>query len=557
DTEAQMDRLLEFRILKGWETLKLIRIDAGFASTDLKITPIETEIETELAELSELHDLLNLRLAREHEAKQAEWQKRHDEQAEAVRRRREEAETRRRIIEDHERGEELVRRRHRRKGSGGKGKGKKRRRPREGEEGKPDEDVDEGLGVTDAENGEENADPAMAEEGTSAPSAPPPTAPPPSKRKAKLADLIGRFRSRTPSPEKSAPPQGDAPTSPLGAVANTARDSAPQSSDEGSAGAGPGESEERGGRKKGGRSDQKATGSAPSLIQQDSAESLPIIEPPPGEFKPEKFRAKRIRAQIKKDEQNRRREIETTSVYARLFYNDKEVTRTRAEPLDSRTLGASFSVLEDPSVDGVRKEGKARRGAVFGLRVREVPESIRIEVYEMGAFGDSLLGQSFVAVPDPSENVRALDRDPTLLQFVGPQFVEHDSEVAPKERWIAGTIKLNAAWGVDEDGRSLGPVVCGKTVKDRSILNKPGDPLTSSGPIGRINIQKLMDWIENTRLDPNDPRNQDLLRLKQLVQAVHDPSDPAGATFHTYLTSRRFFRLGVPRWMEELVMGFR
>eukprot|EP00842_Homolaphlyctis_polyrhiza_P004472 jgi/Hompol1/5025/HPOL_000560-RA len=57
DTEAQMDRLIEFKILKAWESLKAVRNLQGFSSTSLVIKLIlrDTEPEKVSRMLSDIH----------------------------------------------------------------------------------------------------------------------------------------------------------------------------------------------------------------------------------------------------------------------------------------------------------------------------------------------------------------------------------------------------------------------------------------------------------------------------------------------------------------------
>jgi hypothetical protein len=60
-----------------------------------------------------------------------------------------------------------------------------------------------------------------------------------------------------------------------------------------------------------------------------------------------------------------------------------------------------------------------------------------------------------------------------------------------------------------------------------------------------------MDWIMDLKIDPNDPRNNDIVQLKKLVQM--GSSD--GLKFHEYWSSKRFYRLHIPQQIEELTIG--
>jgi formate dehydrogenase assembly factor FdhD len=85
----------------------------------------------------------------------------------------------------------------------------------------------------------------------------------------------------------------------------------------------------------------------------------------------------------------RRHEVEGTYVYIRIFYNDKEVTRTIPRPIDLERFTVPFKGLEalpvesDSIIDTDEAANRKREEwTTFGIKVREVPESLRVEVYE-------------------------------------------------------------------------------------------------------------------------------------------------------------------------------
>ncbi|KAJ3196676.1 hypothetical protein HK101_008130 [Irineochytrium annulatum] len=94
DTEEQMDRLLEFKVLEAWERIKRLRLLAGFIGTTLKVRVnvkdcdetaessqdrFERDVEEELEELREIHEAALDRQRRAHALAVSEWERRQEE----------------------------------------------------------------------------------------------------------------------------------------------------------------------------------------------------------------------------------------------------------------------------------------------------------------------------------------------------------------------------------------------------------------------------------------------------------------------------------------------
>ena len=57
-------------------------------------------------------------------------------------------------------------------------------------------------------------------------------------------------------------------------------------------------------------------------------------------------------------------------------------------------------------------------------------------------------------------------------------------------------------------------------------------------------------------MDANDPRNHDILKLQKVVHAIADADGPmTGESFRQHWVEGKFFRLGVPIWMEQAAVG--
>ncbi|KAI9202742.1 uncharacterized protein BJ171DRAFT_626486 [Polychytrium aggregatum] len=259
-----------------------------------------------------------------------------------------------------------------------------------------------------------------------------------------------------------------------------------------------------------------------------------------------------------KDEQLRRREVESSHVYACIRYNDKEVTRTKPQFINPTTFKVPFLGLEDESKNHKAWSSQFKE-ASFAVQVNEVPEKISVQLYEMGVMGDRLLGEVFVPIPEPAENASALDREPQQLQFTGTSMIRSrnlmtlDEGQLFEQGHISGTIRMSVAWGFDEKGNSLGPTVKLKGEDLSKALTV--DPLSKGGIHGTINVRSIMKWISDLSMDPNDPRNSHILQLKQLLTASTSGTELGGQTFHEYWSSKRFMRFRIPRMFADAAFG--
>lgn len=49
---------------------------------------------------------------------------------------------------------------------------------------------------------------------------------------------------------------------------------------------------------------------------------------------------------------------------------------------------------------------------------------------------------------------------------------------------------------------------------------RKNDPVSAIGASGVVDIQKLAKWFEDSRLDPNDPANADLVYMLKVLQFI-------------------------------------
>lgn len=141
--------------------------------------------------------------------------------------------------------------------------------------------------------------------------------------------------------------------------------------------------------------------------------------------------------------------------------------------------------------------------------------------------GDVFIGEVYVPLPQTGESATSLDRATGQVHF------------SNANSQVEGTIKINVTWGDRPK-----PIVA-----KRSLL--PTDPLSFHGPAGLLNLPKMIEWILKTNFDPNDPRNMDLVRIRELVDSVVAEDGHPLTTW----SSQGFFRVGLPEWLHRLTLG--
>ncbi|XP_069876574.1 protein CC2D2B-like [Dipodomys merriami] len=202
-------------------------------------------------------------------------------------------------------------------------------------------------------------------------------------------------------------------------------------------------------------------------------------------------------------EQKRRSKIQKVKYFIKIFYNDKQVSCTSVSPLQ-----LDFKVMFQQ---------------IFNIQFIYWPETIRLEVYEISK-RTSLLAKLYLPLPNSTEL-----KDKTVLEYA--EF-SSDKLVAPVDGQVgsnvpfllegneteelclltSGKLSYSLSWALDENGIPLTPVsqslrsaYCSvpKNVDARGV---PGVPWL-------INAQKLFEWANEVRVDPNNPEYSDLIDL--------------------------------------------
>ncbi|XP_038600358.1 protein CC2D2B [Tachyglossus aculeatus] len=202
-------------------------------------------------------------------------------------------------------------------------------------------------------------------------------------------------------------------------------------------------------------------------------------------------------------EQRRRDKVQKLHYFIKIFYNDKQVSCTSTSPLQ-----LDFKVVFQQ---------------IFHIQLMNWPGTIRLEIYEMNK-RSSLLAKIYLPLP----NKAALKSSDSLEQaefscdkLVMPAYGEVGSNVPflldgheTEELCLLTSGKLNysLSWAVNGDGIPLTPVPQSFTSACYSVL-KTAERREVPGIQWLANTQKLIDWANEVRIDPNDPDYSELMEF--------------------------------------------
>uniref|UniRef100_A0A3B4Y177 Coiled-coil and C2 domain containing 2A n=1 Tax=Seriola lalandi dorsalis TaxID=1841481 RepID=A0A3B4Y177_SERLL len=206
----------------------------------------------------------------------------------------------------------------------------------------------------------------------------------------------------------------------------------------------------------------------------------------------------------------RREDISRRSLFIKILYNDKEVSRT-----DSRSLNSDFRV---------------HFGQIFNLKIVNCPQSINLQVFEEIGSSCSLLAEVFVPVPEPS----VLTGNGPLEEFefssnqremfdhegVGSDVpLSFEADGSNKQILLtSGKLSCCVSWGIGEDDVPLAPPVSQHPAGVHSGLARL-DAVTYIGASGLYDMKKIGEWATQSRLDPNDPKNASIMQLLKVASS--------------------------------------
>ncbi|XP_043825575.1 coiled-coil and C2 domain-containing protein 2A [Dromiciops gliroides] len=198
----------------------------------------------------------------------------------------------------------------------------------------------------------------------------------------------------------------------------------------------------------------------------------------------------------------RREDIKKRSVFLKVLFNNKEVSRTV-----SRQIGMDFRV---------------HFGQIFNLQIHNWPESLTLQIYETVGYGSTnLLAEVFLPIPETTvftgrasiEEVEFSSNQHVTLNHEGVGSGEPFSfEADGSNKMIlmtSGKVSNSVSWAIGENGMPLVPPASQQSIGIRRKV----DAIASIGASGLTDMKKLAKWATESKLDPNDPNNASLMQL--------------------------------------------
>ncbi|XP_051679079.1 protein CC2D2B isoform X2 [Oryctolagus cuniculus] len=199
-------------------------------------------------------------------------------------------------------------------------------------------------------------------------------------------------------------------------------------------------------------------------------------------------------------EQKRRAKIQKLKYFIKIFYNNKQVSCTSIS-----TLQFDFKVMFQQ---------------IFNIQLINWPETICLEVYEVSK-RTSLLAKLYLPLPNNTEL-----KGKTVLEYVefssDKLVIPEDGEVGSNVPFLlegngteelclltSGKLSYSLSWALDENGTPRTPMSQSLTsdyYRNVDVKGVPGIPWL-------VNVQKLFEWANEIKIDPNNPEYSDLIEL--------------------------------------------
>lgn len=159
-------------------------------------------------------------------------------------------------------------------------------------------------------------------------------------------------------------------------------------------------------------------------------------------------------------------------------------------------------------------------GQIFNIYMISWPDSISLQIFETcestglkRKSADSFISE--VIIPVPEVNCTCNNYDLEKYEFSSPNeyYMNKGNDVT--SYYQSGILYAGAGWGVDQDSKPLiPPSIVNNNYLVKSLQNY--DAIAALGVSRMQDTQELMKWIFKSNLDPNDPRNADLIELIQV-----------------------------------------
>ncbi|XP_029418869.1 protein CC2D2B, partial [Nannospalax galili] len=202
-------------------------------------------------------------------------------------------------------------------------------------------------------------------------------------------------------------------------------------------------------------------------------------------------------------EQKRRAKIQKLKYFIKIFYNDKQVSCTSVSPLQF-----DFKVMFQQ---------------IFNIQLIYWPETICLEVYEINK-RTSLLAKLYLPLPNKTElrgkavlEYTEFSSDKMVIPMAGEvgsnvPFYIVGNESEKLCLLTSGKLSYSLSWALDENGIPLTPMSQSLRSAYSSVLRNV-DARGVPGVPWLVNSQKLCDWANEVRIDPNNPEYSDLAEL--------------------------------------------
>ncbi|XP_047410349.1 protein CC2D2B [Sciurus carolinensis] len=201
-------------------------------------------------------------------------------------------------------------------------------------------------------------------------------------------------------------------------------------------------------------------------------------------------------------EQKRRARIQKLKYFLKIFYNDKQVSCTSVSPLQ-----LDFKVMFQQ---------------IFNIQLIYWPETICLEVYEISK-RTSLLAKLYLPLPNNTEV-----KGKTVLEYIefssDKLVIPVDGEVGSNVPFLlegnkteelclltSGKLSYSLSWALDENGIPLIPMSQSRSAYYSVLRNV--DARSIPGIPWLVNAQKLFEWANEVRIDPNNPEYSDLVEF--------------------------------------------
>ncbi|KAM8939268.1 coiled-coil and C2 domain-containing protein 2A [Pelodytes ibericus] len=207
----------------------------------------------------------------------------------------------------------------------------------------------------------------------------------------------------------------------------------------------------------------------------------------------------------------RREDIQKHSMYIKILFNNKEVSRTV-----TNQLGPDFRV---------------HLGQIFNLQIFNWPESIKLQIFEtVGYGGNTLLAEVFIPIPETTvltgnaqvEEVEFSSNQRVMFNHEGvgsdvPLSLEADGSNR-MSLMTSGKVSYCVSWAVGDNGVPLVPPFSQQNTSSQRAFSSI-DAVASIGASGLTDMKKLAKWAEESKLDPNDPNNAALMQLIMIANS--------------------------------------